>query len=417
MSNPQRALGAPTRGRARLTLSSVALATAFAASAFSSAAATAAPVSSVDLSNYVRVGRYDLPEPTRTTAPAGNLLAQEASGVTYNPDTGTLFIVGDGGTSVTQVTKTGQFVDAMTLPAGGSSQNTEFYDTEGITYIGNGEFVMTEERDRQLVRFTYAPGTTLTRAQTKTVKLGTTVGNVGLEGLTDDPSTGDFIPVKETSPLGIFQTSVDFDAGTASNGSPTTVNSTDLFTPALAGVADFADIFALSNLPAVTGAEGDNLVIISQESGKVVEVTRAGAVQSSLTINADLDTTISVADQTHEGVTMDDEGNLYVVSENGGGSINFPQLWVYAPATQPNEAPTAVALVNRVASVLENTPTTSRFKVADVRVGDDGLGTYQLGVTGPDAASFEVDASGLYLKAGVTLDFETKTSYNVAVTA
>jgi uncharacterized protein YjiK len=53
----------------------------------------------MDLSNYVRVATYDLPEPTRTTAPANNLLAQEASGVTYNWDTNTLFVVGDGATS------------------------------------------------------------------------------------------------------------------------------------------------------------------------------------------------------------------------------------------------------------------------------------------------------------------------------
>lgn len=381
------------------------------------AAATAAPLSGIDLSNYVRVGRYDLPEPTRTTAPTGNLLAQESSGVAYNPDTGTLFVVGDGGTSVTQVTKTGQLVDTMTLPAGSSPQGTEFYDTEGIAYVGGGQFVFTEERDRQLVKFTYAPGTTLTRAQTKTVKLGTTVGNVGLEGLTYDPSTGDFIPVKETSPLGIFRTSIDWDAGTASNGSPTTVNSTNLFDPALSGVADYADVFALSNLTTLTGPDADHLIIISQESGRIIETTRSGAVQSSLTIRPDLDTTISVQDQTHEGVTMDDDGNLYVVSENGGGNIDHPQLWVYAPATAPNAAPTQVALVNTVSSLLENTPTTNRTKVADVRVADDGLGAVNLGVSGPDASAFEVDGTGLYLKAGTALDYETKTSYAVTVTA
>ncbi|MBJ7329384.1 MAG: SdiA-regulated domain-containing protein [Solirubrobacteraceae bacterium] len=378
--------------------------------------AQAAALTDIDLSNYVRVGRHALPEPSRTPAPAGNLLGEEASAVTYNPDTDTLFITGDGGTAITQVTKTGELVDTMTLAAGGSSQGTEFYDTEGITYIGNGEFVMTEERDRQLVKFTYAAGTTLTRGQTKTVKLGTTVGNVGLEGLTDDPASGDFIPVKETSPLSIFQTGVDWDAGTATNGSPTTVDSTNLFTPSLAGLADFSDVFALSNLSTMTGPQADNLILLSQESGRIVNVSRSGVVSSSLTIHPDLDTTISVADQTHEGVTMDDAGNLYVVSENGGGDIAHPQLWVYASATQPNQAPTAVALVNRVSSVLENTDTATRLKVADIRVGDDGLGTNTLGVTGPDASAFEVDASGLYVKAGVTLDFEQKASYQVAVT-
>jgi uncharacterized protein YjiK len=62
---------------------------------------------SVDLSTYVRVGRYDLPEPTRTAHPANNLLAQEASAVAYNWDTNTLFVVGDGSTAIVQVSKTG----------------------------------------------------------------------------------------------------------------------------------------------------------------------------------------------------------------------------------------------------------------------------------------------------------------------
>ncbi len=44
---------------------------------------------------------------------------------------------------------------------------------------------------------------------------------------------------------------------------------------------------------------------------------------------------------------------------------------------------------------------------------DDALGTETLSLKGADAASFEIVGSSLYLKAGVTLDYETKTSYNV----
>jgi uncharacterized protein YjiK len=56
----------------------------------------AAPVTSIDLSTYVRIDRFDLPEPTRTAHPPGSLLAQEASAITYNWDTDTLFVVGAG---------------------------------------------------------------------------------------------------------------------------------------------------------------------------------------------------------------------------------------------------------------------------------------------------------------------------------
>lgn len=372
--------------------------------------------SSIDLSTYVRVGRYDLPEPTRTTAPPGNLLAQEASGVAYNWDTGTLFIACDGGRSITQVSKTGQLIDTMTLAAGGSPQGTDFYDPEGITYIGNGEFVMSEERDRQLVRFTYAAGTTLSRSGTKTVKLGTFVDNTGTEGLSYDPQTGGFICLKEISPMGIFQTNVDFNAGTATNGSPTTTNSVNLFDPALTGFLDLADVFALSNLPFLDGhPQSGNLLLLSQESARIINVDRNGNIASSLQIVADPGSPLTAANQQHEGITMDRDGIIYVVNENGGGDIDHPQLWVYAPSSAPNQAPTAVTLGNTLNTIAENTVTTLPLKVADIIVADDGIGTNQLTLTGADAAFFEITGTSLFIKAGTVLDFETKGTYGVTV--
>ena len=85
-----------------------------------------------------------MPEPTRTAHPVNSLLAQEASAITYNWDTNTLFVVGDGSTSIVQISKAGELIDSMTLAQGNSPQGTEFYDTEGLTYIGNGQFVMSE---------------------------------------------------------------------------------------------------------------------------------------------------------------------------------------------------------------------------------------------------------------------------------
>lgn len=94
---------------------------------------------------------------------------------------------------------------------------------------------------------------------------------------------------------------------------------------------------------------------------------------------------------------------------------DHPQLWVYAPSSVPNQAPSAVVLNNQVNAVAENTSTATRIKVADVAVIDDGLGTNNLTVTGPDAGAFEVDSIGLYIKAGTILDFETKAGYSVTV--
>src|SRR4029077_323447 len=117
----------------------------------------------------------------------------------------------------------------------------------------------------------------------------------------------------------------------ASNGSATKDESVDLFAPALANLADFSDVFALSNLPDLNAQpDFSHLLIISQESGEIINVDRAGKVFSKLTIVADPGSPLSVADMTMEGVTMDRDGVLYVVNENGGGDANHPQLWVYA---------------------------------------------------------------------------------------
>ena len=97
-------------------------------------------------------------------------------------------------------------------------------------------------------------------------------------------------------------------------------------------------MFALSNVTTLTGADRDGLLILSQESGRIVNVERAGQITSALTIISDLGNPLSVADQGHEGLTMDNAGRLYVVSEAGGGDTAHPQLWVYAPSVDAEPA-------------------------------------------------------------------------------
>ncbi len=358
---------------------------------------TPAPIVSIDLSTYIRVGLFNLPVATTGT----NFLAREVSAITYNKDTDTLFVVGDGGTAIVQVSKTGVLIDSMSLTAG------LFADPEGLSYIGGGQFVIADERVRQASRFTYTANTTLTASNVQTVKLGTTIGNIGIEGITFDPFSNGFIAVKEEAPLGVFQTTIDFTALTASNGSPNTVNSTDLFTPASAGLLDFADVFAFSTLSPTS----QRLLLLSQASGRIVNVDRAGNITSSLTIVSEPSNALSVPDQQFEGLTVDKDGFLYVTSENG----DIPQLFVYAPSAVPNQAPTAVVLSNRVSAIAELDSTFAATRVANIAITDDQLGVNTLSLTGADANSFEITGSSLFLKAGTVLDFETKPSFSVSV--
>jgi uncharacterized protein YjiK len=275
------------------------------------------PLSAIDLANYSQTGRYSLPVGTGV-----NLLADEASAVAYNKDTDTLFVVGDGGTAIVQVSKKGALIDSMTLardPA--QPQGGYFYDPEGLAYLGGGKFAMVEERYRQVNEFTYKANTDQGAAGNRRVKLGTTIGNIGIEGITLDPLSGGFIAVKESGPSGVFQTKIDFAAGTATNGSPTTENSVNLFDPAKTGLSALNDVFALANVLPAASPDYGNLLILSAPDGKIVKMSRSGELLSTLVVGATAQ---------NEGMTMDANGIIYVVSEVGGGA-GRPELLVFSP--------------------------------------------------------------------------------------
>jgi uncharacterized protein YjiK len=383
-----------------------------------------AAVTEVNLAQYKRIHRYELPLPPGTAAPANSLLAEEASGVTYDPVTETLFVVGDGGTSVVQVSKTGTLIDSMTLAPGNSPQGTTFYDTEGVAYVGQApsgepELVITEERESKLDRFTYVPGGELVRSAAKTVVIGKDNNNIGIEGVTNDPlNPGHMIAIKESGPERIYSTDINWETETATNfeAEGTGPGEGELFPAADAGTLDFSDVYALANVPGISAAEESNLLVISQESGEVVNITRSGHVNSRLAELAEPSDMISVPDMTNEGVTMDQNGMLYIVDEDGGGSQAHPQMWVYEPQGNNGTAPTAVSLGSQTNALPEST-TGARVRVATVTVTDtDGHGENDLAVTGPDASDFEVDHNGLYLKAGTVLNATTKPEYEVSVT-
>ena len=106
---------------------------------------------------------------------------------------------------------------------------------------------------------------------------------------------------------------------------------------------------------------------------------------------------------------LDGDGDLDVVTASTDShTISWHELAL-------NLAPSAVSLLGTTTSLPESTDTTAAFKVADIVITDDGLGTNTITRTGADKDSFEVIGESLYLKAGTALDYEAKTSYAVTV--
>lgn len=280
------------------------------------ALAFADPHSTYELDNYSQTGNFALQVGT-----GNNLLNDEASGVAYDKDTDSLYVVGDGATSVVHISKVdGTVIDSLELDSG------DFADVEGIAYIGGGKFALIEERIRQIDEFTYpAGGGLLTRGDVKAVKLGTSVGNNGIEGISFDPKTGGFIAVKQSLPEAVFQTNVDFDTGTSSNGSLATV-STDLFDPNATGLSTLNDVFALSNIVPATAPDYDNILIIGASNGLIVKMDRTGKLLSSLPMDVN---------GQNEGMTMGPDGTIYLVGELAGGA-GKPGLTIFSPTTGKN---------------------------------------------------------------------------------
>lgn len=232
--------------------------------------------------------------------------ASEASAVTWNWDTDTLFVLGDEGEAIVQTTRSGVTINSMTL--------TGFDDTEGITYTGGGRFVVTEERLQRAYQLTYVAGGMVTRAALPTFAMGATVGNVGIEDISYDRRDGSFVAVKEKSPQAVLHvTNVDFPAGSA------TLASLGLPMP---GVLDLSGVQVLSNVPTLAPADHDQLLVFSQESNRLLAMRRDGTVTSSFDFSA-------IAPELNvEGVTIDARGVIYLVGEN-------PSLYVLAPVPEP----------------------------------------------------------------------------------
>lgn len=262
---------------------------------FALAGSALGQVRSLNLSNYVHTATFDLPP----------VEASEASAVTYNWDTGSLFVLGDEGEAIVEVSRQGALLSSMSLSG--------FDDTEGLTYVGGGRFVLVEERLQDAFELTYTPGGSVARSSLPGASLGPTVGNVGLEGISFDPRDGRYVVVKEKSPQAVLGAEIDFNAGAAVVSA--------LFDPAGLGVLDLSDVQVLSVVPSLAiGRDADGLLIYSQESSRLMEVSRDGLVLSTFDFGA--------ISSSAEGVTIDGDGVIYICDEG-------PRLYVLAPIPAP----------------------------------------------------------------------------------
>lgn len=262
--------------------------------------------------DFLDLARYQVAATYGLDLGSGAVSGLEASAVTYARDRGTLFFVGDEGSGVIEVSLTGQTLGSMAFDWTGTASTNR--DTEGLAYLGGGVLVVTEERLFDAYRFSFSAGGTATLAGSAVSISNAVVGNSGLEGISVDPRDGSFVAVKQQSPQNVLAGSLSFAAGAGG-----TSGMTQLFDPTSMGVASLSDVQTLSPVDALAGtAAADHLLVLSLGSQRLLEVNRQGQVLSFL----DLSTILP--HNGIEGVTVDENGTIYLVAEQVQDGSNLP---------------------------------------------------------------------------------------------
>lgn len=284
-----------------------------AASLMALAAGGAAAQTSINLGNYQVTGTYAIDTP----GPIG----LEASAVAYARDRGTLFYVGDEGLGVVEMSLTGQTLSSMAFSAWPTA--TTHHDAEGLTYLGGGVLVVGEERLQDAFRFSYVAGGSVDLSAAPSASVSNyTYNNLGMEGLSYDPRDGSFVAVKQDTPQVLFSGTLNFTNGTSTM--------TELFNGvSLFGLNSLSDVQTLSPIDALAGtAAADNLLVLSLDSKRLVEIDRAGNVLSFLDLSG-------ITTQAIEGVTVDENGTIYLVAEQTSAAPQS-QLIVLSSVPEPD---------------------------------------------------------------------------------
>ena len=224
--------------------------------------------------------------------PLQGLEGDEVSGLTYSPESDTLFTVTGKHPQLIELTLDGQVMRRIDLHG--------FANPEGVEMLADGRLAIIDERMRTLTTFKLGALTrSLEFADLASFDLGfADAGNKGFEGIAWDSRNERVLLGKERGPLGLF--SLPFPGEDGAVG---------ILEPLSAGHLFLRDISSLS-YDARTG----HALVLSDESRLLLEVDEQGEPVSFISLARGMNGLQQGIGQA-EGVTMDAAGNIYIVSE------------------------------------------------------------------------------------------------------
>lgn len=225
-------------------------------------------------------------------------LEDDVSALTYDPLRKSLFTVTNKKSELVELSLDGRILRRIALVG--------FGDAEAVEFIGPNTYVITDERQQRLIKVTIDDNThQLDAAQAEQLTLGINQsGNKGFEGLAYDSAGKRLFVAKERDPMLIYEV----------RGFPHDNPQQPYATHVVSNPRRDARLFVRDLSSLQFDERSGHLLALSDESKLLLELDLDGRPISTLSLKKGrhgLEKSVPQA----EGIAMDDEGTVYVVSE------------------------------------------------------------------------------------------------------
>lgn len=225
-------------------------------------------------------------------------LDSDVSALTYDPIRKSLFTVTNKNAELIELSLDGKILRRIALVG--------FGDSEAVEFISENIYVITDERRQRLIKIHLDEDTRfLDAAEAEQMTLGVHMSsNKGFEGLAYDSIGKRLFVAKERDPMLIYEV----------HGFPHHNPEKSYAVHVINNPKRDAGLFVRDLSSLQYDERSGHLLALSDESRLIIELDIDGRPLSTLSLNKGrhgLKNTIPQA----EGVAMDDDGNLYVVSE------------------------------------------------------------------------------------------------------
>lgn len=220
----------------------------------------------------------------------------ETSGLSWSPLSNTLFTVTGRIPKLVELSLQGEVLRVVELRS--------FFDPEGVEVLSDGRIAIIDERRGEMTIFHLAPDATFIDGATlATINLGyLNAGNKGFEGVAWDARNQRMLLAKERSPFGLFSLPFPDQQGS------------DSAAPQILLELRSKQVFMRDLSSLAVDQRTGHVLVLSDESRMLLELDAQGNPVSFISLAMGFNGLTRSIKQA-EGVAMDAQGTIYIVSE------------------------------------------------------------------------------------------------------